>query len=137
MNKNIFELATRQKLRYPSTKGNVTTEDLWDLSLEALDTIARALNKQVKESSEESFIKKQGTADRKLSLQLEVVVSIIETKLEEQEKRKAAAERKVKRDRLIELIAKKEEDLLGRKSATALRAELDKLDEEEEEMIEA
>lgn len=132
MEKNIFEQASKQKLRFASSRGQITTEDLWDLSLEDLDTIAKTLNKQVKESSEESFIKKQTTADRKATLKLEVVVSIINTKLEEQEKRKSAAERKEKRDKIIELIANKEKDALSKKSVTVLRAELDKLDVEEE-----
>lgn len=130
---NIFEHASRQKYRYATTRGNVTTEDLWDLSLEDLDTVAKGLNKQVKASSEESFIKKQNTGNRKLSTQLEVVVSIINTKLAEEEKRKLAAERKVKRDKLLELISEKESSAMAKKSIASLRAELDKLDDGEEE----
>lgn len=133
MNLNIFEQASRQKFRYATNRGNITTEDLWDLSLEDLDTAAKALNKQVKSSSEESFIKKTTTSNKKLELQLEVVKSIINTKLEEQENRKLAAERKQKREKLIELIAKKEDDSMSRKSIASLKAELDKLDDGEEE----
>jgi len=132
MNINIFELATRQKLRFPSTRGQVGTEDLWDLSLEDLDTVAKGLSKQVKESSEESFIKKPSTGNKKVQLQLDVVVSIINTKLAEAEKAKTAAERKAKRNQLMELISKKQDDALSRKSITSLQAELDKLDDDEE-----
>jgi hypothetical protein len=131
MNVNIFEAATRQKLRFTTNRGQISVEDLWDLSLEELDNVAKSANKQVKESSEESFIQKQSTADKKLSLRLDVVVSIINTKLEEQEKRKAAADRKVKRDQIMELISQKETTALGNKSLAALRAELDKLEEVE------
>lgn len=129
---NIFEQATKQKLRFSSRRGSVTTEDLWDMSLEDLDEIAKALNKKVKESSEESFIKKQSTTDKKLSLQLEIMVSIINTKLAEQERRKSAAERKAKRDKILALIAEKQDGALAKKSITSLQAELDKLDIEEE-----
>src|SRR5882757_9657814 len=132
MNINIFELATRQKLRFPSTRGQVGTEDLWDLSLKDLDTVAKGLSKQVKESSEESFIKKPSTGNKKVQLQLDVVVSIINTKLAEAEKAKTAAERKAKRNQLMELISKKQDDALSRKSITSLQAELDKLDDDEE-----
>lgn len=129
---NIFEQASRGKLRFITNRGNLTTEDLWDLSLEQLDEIARGVNKVVKEASSESFIKKQTTGNKKLELVLAVVVSIINTKLEEEEKRKTAAERKVKRERLLELIAKKEDDATTRKSITSLKAELEKLEDEAE-----
>jgi len=133
MNINIFEAATRQRLRFPGPNGNLNTEDLWDLSLEQLDTIAIGLNKKVKESSEESFIKKQRKGDKKAELQLAVVVSIIETKVADAERAKTAAERKEKRQRLMELISKKQDDALSRKSIASLEAELDKLDDEDEE----
>jgi hypothetical protein len=110
MNVNIFEQASRQKFRFesPRTAGRLTTEDLWELSLEDLDEVAKNLNKRVKASAEESFIKKVNTGNKKLETQLEVVKSIINTKLEDQEKRKLAADRKAKRTQLIELIAQKE-----------------------------
>lgn len=133
MNTNIFEAATREKLRFSTNRGSVGVEDLWDLPLDVLDDAAKLINKKVKESSEESFIKKQSTGDKKLTLSLHVVVSIINTKLADEERRKLATERKQKREKLLELISKKEDDSLTRKSVTALRAELDKLDDDEEE----
>jgi len=132
MNTNIFEAATRQRLRFPSPSGNLSVEDLWDLTLEGLDAIAITLYKKVKESSEESFIKKQRKGDKKAELQLAVVVSIIETKVADAEKAKNAADRKAKREKLMELISSKQDDALSRKSITQLKAELDKLDDEEE-----
>ncbi len=131
---NIFEQASRQKLRFSASRGTVSTEDLWDLALEELDTIARGLNKKVKDSSEESFIKKQAKADKRLSLSLEVVVSVINTKLAEEEKRKKSAERKIKQDKILAVLAEKQDSALQKKSIASLQAELDKLyaDEEEE-----
>lgn len=132
---NVFEQATKQRLRFPQPAnrgGVINTEDLWALSLEDLDDIAKALNKKVKESSEESFIKKQSTADKKASLQLEVVVSIINTKLKEEERRKNAAERKTKRDKILALMAEKQDTAMAKKSLASLQAELDKLEDEDE-----
>ena len=50
----MFEKATRLKLRFETVRGYVTTEDLWDIPLSAvngfcLDTIAKNLNKKLKE----------------------------------------------------------------------------------------
>lgn len=131
MNANIFELATKQKLRFGTNRGQVGVEDLWDLSLEELDKIAGGLDEELKKTSGKSFIRKQNTVDKKVSLKLDVVVSVINTKLEEDEKRKLIADRKAKRNQLLELIAAKENDVLSRKSITALRAEYEKLEEEE------
>lgn len=133
MNTNIFELATKQKLRFSTTRGNVGVEDLWDLTLEQLDDTARLINKKVKETSEESFINKRSTGDKAMQLRLDVVVSIINTKLEEESRRKNAAERKVKREAILKLMADKQDDALKRKSLASLQAELDKLEDDGEE----
>ena len=45
---SIFEKASRLQLRFASTKGSLSVEDLWGLSLESLDTLAKAVNKQIK-----------------------------------------------------------------------------------------
>lgn len=130
---NIFEQASRLAFRYETTRGKLTTEDLWNLSLEDLDVVAQNLNKTVKATTEESFIKKPKAGNKRLETQLEVVKSIINTKLADEERRKLAADRKIKREKLIEALGRKEDDAISRKSITTLRAELDKLDDEEVE----
>lgn len=57
---NLFEIASRNKLRVTTTKGDLTVEQLWDLPLKSanglsLDSIAIALNKQL-ESKATSFV---------------------------------------------------------------------------------
>lgn len=47
----MFISATRKKYRYPY-KGQITTEDLWDLSIEELNKVYIALSKQLAEESE-------------------------------------------------------------------------------------
>ena len=42
----MFEMASQFKFRYPY-KGLITTEDLWDLSLTQLDTVYKALSKEM------------------------------------------------------------------------------------------
>lgn len=43
----IFEMASQFKFRYPYKVGLITTEDLWDLSLTQLDTVYKALSKEM------------------------------------------------------------------------------------------
>lgn len=56
MEKNLFELATRCKYRFPY-RGQITIEDLWDLRLADLDSVFKTLNAEVKKASEESLLK--------------------------------------------------------------------------------
>ena len=42
MNTNIFELATREKYRFPY-KGMISVEELWDLDIPELDRVYKSL----------------------------------------------------------------------------------------------
>ena len=48
----MFEIATRNKFRFPF-KGVISTEDLWDLSVESLDNVFKTLNSEMKKTKEE------------------------------------------------------------------------------------
>lgn len=133
MQQNIFEAATKQKLRFSTPRGMVNVEDLWDMNLKDLDDTARLINKKLKESNEESFITRKSTGDKRAQLQLDVVVSVIKTKIQEDEKRLNAAQRKLKREQILKLMSEKQDDAMKRKSLASLEAELEKLEDEEEE----
>lgn len=134
--KNIFEIATRQRYRFATSRGLVTTEDLWDLSLEVLDGIAQELDKKIKQSADtKSFIRKTKAADEVAANMLEVIVSIIGTKMAEAEARAKATERKVKRQKILGLMAEKQDKVLSAKSLSSLQKELDALDEDVEEEV--
>ena len=57
---DLFERATRQKLRFETTSGNISVEDVWSLPLSSgklnLNDLAKALNKEIKTFDEEDFI---------------------------------------------------------------------------------
>lgn len=126
----LFEAASRQKLRFDSKVGALTTEDLWDLPLTHatkanLDSIAIALNTQLK-GSEESFVSTT-TKDATLELKFEIVKHII------QERKKAITEalekknKDEKRRQLDDLIARKQQgamESLTLEELEALRASL-------------
>ena len=46
--RNIFEYAAKNKLRFPF-RGSITTEDLYDLSPANLDSIYKTLSREAKE----------------------------------------------------------------------------------------
>ena len=125
---NLFQEASRKKYRFGGTKGTVNTEDLWELKLEDLNTIAKDLNRQIKAGDEENFISKRSTANTELSNKFELVKEVIAIRLEELEKKALAKERAAKRQQLIELIGKKEINALEGKTIEELKAELAELD---------
>ena len=126
---NNFEKATRLRLRFETSRGNLNVEDLWRLPLAELDKLAIALNKQLKESGEESFIKAKSKDNKLLELRFDIVKHIIETLLSEDEEKKKAADKRAKREQLLELIAKKKNQELEGKSLEELEAELTKLED--------
>lgn len=125
----LFITATRKKLRFPTNKGNATTEDLWDLSLRELDTIFKALNAQVKQSNEESLLDTQTKSkdDIILDTKIAIVKHIFKVKKSEAEAAKTAAANAAQRQRIGEIIAAKEDAALQGKTVEELRELLDSL----------
>lgn len=119
MIENVFEYATRTKLRFASTKGDLTVEQLWDVPLRStdgfnLDAIARAANKAFKDATEESFVATTKTpAATRLEMTLDVVKSIIATKLADEERAKKRAENKAEKEKLLRILAEKQDGKLS------------------------
>jgi hypothetical protein len=119
----MFEKAARAKLRFPY-KGSITVEDLWDLSVTELDGIFKTLNRQVKAIKEESLLDKRTIADETLELQINIVKHIVAVKQTENEVRQAAREKAVRKEKLLEILARKKDGELEGKSIAELEAEL-------------
>ena len=117
---NLFLQATREKFRFESSKGDLSVEQLWDLPLTSrtgfdLDTVAKAVNANLKASNEESFVNvSNNPAVSRLQAQLEVVKAIIEVKLAQAEATKKRVEKAAERQRLMEVLhSKKDQELQG------------------------
>lgn len=129
-NLDLFEFASRKKLRFLSSKGLLSVEDLWDLNLDSLNNIAKSINKKIKESGEEDFINKNSKSSEEVSLQisLEIVKHIINVKLDEKNERLAKAEKAERRRKILEALEKAENRDLESKSIDELKKMLDDLD---------
>jgi len=99
---SIFEKASKAKLRFSTSRGQLSTEDLWDLSLESLDSIAVAIDKALETAGKKSFIGKRDTTNTTLELQLEILKHIIEVKLAEKDA-KAKRSRAILKQQLREI----------------------------------
>jgi hypothetical protein len=136
---NIFEYATRHKLRFQSIKGELTVEQLWDVPLRArlpgdtsfnLNVIAKDANKAFKEVSEENFVDNTKTVTHvRLEMVLEVVKYVIEVKLAEEEAAKNRAAKKLQKDKLLAVLAEKQDGKLSELSIKELQRQIAALEE--------
>ncbi len=114
---NLFEIAARRKFRFPSSKGDLTVEQLFDVPLQSrngfdLNSVAKSCSAAVKAAGEENFVGTQTPGQEELVQKLDLVKHVIKVKLDET----AAAETALARRQQ----ARKLEDLLGRKEDQAL-----------------
>lgn len=124
---NIFEYATRNKVRF-SFRGLISVEDLWDLSLTNLDSIYKELNKQSKQSEEESLLNIKTQEDELLNVQIEIVKHIVSVKLAEKEAREKASAKKAQKQKIMSIMAAKQDEALQNSSIDELQKMLDELD---------
>ena len=122
---NLFEIAAREKYRFPY-KGQITVEDLWDLSPTALDSIYKVLNKTMKAQEDESLMAERAK-DTTTENMVMIVKYIFAVKKEETNARKAAAENAEKRRHIMDILARKQDEALNNKSEEELLKMLDEL----------
>jgi hypothetical protein len=115
----MFEKASRLKLRYETSKGKLSVEDLWDLPLISntgvyLDSIAKDLYLQLKSGADVSFVIKENKSDEIIQLKFDIVKHIIDVKLAEKELAEQAKLNKDRKQQILGIITQKEnEQLLG------------------------
>lgn len=124
---NVFEIATRNKYRFPY-RGQISVEDMWDLSVTELDKIFKTLNKQAKTAQEESLLETKTKEDETIENQIAIVRHIVSIKQKEANDRLREKERKAQKQRIMEIMADKEDEALKSKSPEELRKMLEELE---------
>lgn len=126
----IFVKASRLKLKFPTEKGVLTVEQLWDLPLTSdtgrtnLDDIARYFHKRLKNDDNVSFVDPARKSDDIIQLSFDIVKYIIDVKLEERKKASEEKDRADKKQKLLHLISEKQDETLRSKSIEDLKKEL-------------
>jgi hypothetical protein len=133
---SIFMQASRNKLRFQTTKGALSVEQLWDLPLTSttgavsLDSIAVEVFSRLENAPVTSFVRTAPvlTKDQQDdTLRLDVLKAIIEIKQAENSARLAASEKAEKKRKLLELLAKKQEASLESLSEADILKQLEAL----------
>lgn len=111
----LFELAARKKYRFPF-RGQVSTEDLWDLSITNLDSVFKTLNKEKKQNEEESLLSVKSEADKEVENKIEIVKHIVAVKQAEIAERAASKEKAQRNQKIAAIIERKKDEELEGKS---------------------
>ena len=127
MARNIYQYAAKNKLRFPF-KGNISIEELYDLNLTALDTVFKNLSKQVKSNEGESLLVTKSKEDTDIQIKMEIVREIFAEKQAAINAAQKAAETKAKNQKIMSIIARKEDEELNNKSVDELKAMLESND---------
>jgi hypothetical protein len=132
--KNLFLVASRRKFRFTSVRGDLTAEQLWDLPLKSssnqfdLDSIARALNRELKAEEEESFVVLRSSP--KVTLlrdKLNLVKEIIAIKIDDARIEAERKERAARRSTLLDALEQKEKAALLQMTPEQIKEELARL----------
>lgn len=130
---NKFERATKQKLRFETSKGFITTEDVWDLPLKSrgadLNKLAKKYNKLLKDDTETDFVdggnKDPGfTANQ---LRFDIILSVIDYKKSAAKLAELKSNNRDRENRIKEALENKKDSALLNMSEAELEAELAKL----------
>lgn len=130
---NIFEKASRAKLRFATARGNLSVEQLWDLPLDkgevSLYNLAQDLLTQVADKPAEklSFFSKAVAVDETAELKFEIVKHIVTMRVAEAEAQQTEAIKRTQRAELDALIAAKKAEAkqnLSLEELEAMRAKL-------------
>lgn len=121
------EYIIRNKVRFASTRGDLTLEQLWDVPLCStdgfnLDSVAKSANAAFKNATEESFVStKRGPGVTRLENTLEMVKHVIATKIREEDDAERRVKNKKERDTLLNILAEKQTGKLSELSEKELQ----------------
>lgn len=127
---NLFERATRRKLRFKSPSGSLSTEQLFDLPLThskatSLDGLAQGVNTEL-QTMTTSFVANNTPDARRqeLELMLEILKHVIKSKETDRERVATAQETAARKERLMDALAAKQDAKLDNMSEEELQKEL-------------
>ena len=118
--------ALSKKLRF-EYKGLISIEDLFDLSLNDLDDIYRNLKKEAdeyKQYSADSLLEKDDEKDEtyeELQLKIDIVTAVFNHLKKQQEELQRKIALQNQRDKILGIIADKEDEELSNKSISELK----------------
>ena len=124
---NLFKEALAQKLRFKTIRGNISTEELWDIPLTSkngfsLNDIAKDIYLELKQEVEIDFVGGTTSENSEGNLKLEILKEIIKDKKELIERQEQEASSKTHNQFIDSLIAEKQNESMKAMSIEELKA---------------
>lgn len=124
----MYKKALKIKLRFATTKGKLTTEDLFDLSLTDLNNLAISLDKKLSETPRKSFISDIAPDTQEDELRFNIVKDVITLRLAERNAAQNAKAKAAEKAQLLEILHRKKNEALENLSVTEIEAKLASLE---------
>ena len=123
----MYKIASRKKLRIQTNRGMLSVEQLWDLSKEDIGELAKSIRKRINDQkgvtgdSELDFLKTSAQTEETIDeLTFRILKDIYQTKQAEEDKAHRRAAARENNRKILELIAKKQDQELENKSIEEL-----------------
>lgn len=124
----MYKQAAQLKLRFETPKGVLSAENLFDLSMTDLSTTIKKVNAQLKKEqttdNELAFLEGTDIVESQNSLRFKILKDVYMTKKDARDAAALDYEKKQKKQRIAEIIAKKKEEALESMSIEELEAML-------------
>jgi len=122
----MYKKASREKLRFSNSKGVLSLEQLWALSLPTLSQMIKDQLEvvKVKGSNDELSFLETNNVDPIEQLKFDILKDVYITLKNEAEMAKNEAEDRLKKQKILQLIAVKQDQELMNKSIDELKAML-------------
>lgn len=118
----MYKQASKLKLRFQTNRGILSVEQLWDLSQTDLSNAVKAVKKILKKTDDDelSFLEDSKVVDIENQLRFDILKDVYLTKKKEAEELRDAAETKAHNQKILTLIAEKQEGKLKEMSIEEL-----------------
>lgn len=120
----MYKRASKQKLRFNTAVGMLSVEQLWDLTITQLDALAVSLEKDHKASKGKTFLAVKTEKDKTAKLRFDIVLDVLNTKVELSERASKAAETKAHNQKILSKIQDRKDHELDEMSVEELEAQL-------------
>lgn len=120
---DIYKKALKEHLRFNTSKGALSTEQVFDLSQKDLSSEIRKIKKVLKDTDDDelSFLDGTKNVDATEQLRFDILKDVYLTKKEESEVASKAKENKEFKEKILDLIAEKKNEDLKSKSVEELQ----------------
>lgn len=123
----MYKQASQLSLKFQTTVGSLSVDQLWGLNLTQLTTAVKAAKKVLKgvdNDDDLSFLESTKAIDVEAQLRFDILKDVYLTKKKAQDEVRAAADVKAHNQKILALIAEKKDDSLKGMSIEELEKQL-------------